>query len=81
MSKLDHLTPRERQIALQIAQGLKAAQITERLGITKRNYYGIRNRLMDKLGALCTADLVRMVTADAIAKSQALIDQHRDRAW
>ncbi|CAN7554795.1 PAS and helix-turn-helix domain-containing protein [Pseudorhodoferax sp. LjRoot39] len=57
------LTPREREIAAQVMQGLTAKEIGRVLGISHRTVEIYRARVMRKYGAGSTADLVhRLVT-------------------
>jgi PAS domain S-box-containing protein len=57
------LTPREREVAAQIMQGHTAKEIGRTLAISHRTVEIYRARLMRKVGAASTADLVhRLVT-------------------
>lgn len=57
------LTPREREIAAQVMQGLTAKEIGRALGISHRTVEIYRARVMRKYGAGSTAELVhRLVT-------------------
>nr|WP_145545754.1 PAS and helix-turn-helix domain-containing protein [Variovorax boronicumulans] len=57
------LTPREREIAAQVMQGLTAKEIGRVLGISHRTVEIYRARVMRKYGAGSTAELVhRLVT-------------------
>ena len=57
------LTPREREIAAQVMQGLTAKEIGRVLGISHRTVEIYRARVMRKYGAGSTADLVhRLIT-------------------
>ena len=51
-------TPREREIAAQLIEGATSKQIGRRLGISPRTVDVYRARLMRKLGAATTAELV-----------------------
>lgn len=53
------LTAREREIAALLVQGLTSKQIGRRLGISPRTVDVYRARLMRKLGAATTPDLVQ----------------------
>lgn len=61
----DHLTPREREVLEQIAQGASNKEAGRHLGISPRTIEVHRARIMEKLGARNTADLVRIVYSDA----------------
>ncbi|KAA8607675.1 LuxR family transcriptional regulator [Salipiger aestuarii] len=56
-----NLTPREREIAPLIGQGLTSKQIGERLGISHRTVETHRARLMKKFGVHNTAELVSQI--------------------
>lgn len=53
------LTPREREIAALLIEGLTSKQIGKRLGVSPRTVDVYRGRLMQKHGASTTAELVR----------------------
>ena len=55
------LTPREREIAALLIEGLTSKQIGKRLTISPRTVDVYRGRLMQKHGASTTAELVRML--------------------
>ncbi len=55
------LTPREREIAPLIGQGLTSRMIGERLGISPRTVETHRARLMKKFGVSNTAELVSQI--------------------
>lgn len=55
------LTPREREIAPLIGQGLTSRMIGERLGISTRTVETHRARLMKKFGVKNTAELVSQI--------------------
>lgn len=58
------LTPRERQVLQLIADGQSNKEAGRELGISPRTIETHRARLMDKLGARNTADLMRIVLTD-----------------
>jgi FixJ family two-component response regulator len=55
------LTPREREVLSQIAEGVSNKEVGRRLGISPRTVEVHRARLMEKIGARNAADLVRIV--------------------
>lgn len=55
------LTPREREVLDEIIKGASSKETGRRLGISPRTVEVHRARIMDKLGARNTADLVRIV--------------------
>ena len=61
------LTPRERDVAALIADAASNKEAGRRLGISPRTVEVHRARIMTKLGAKNTADLVRIVLADSPA--------------
>ncbi|MEM9020359.1 MAG: LuxR C-terminal-related transcriptional regulator [Planctomycetota bacterium] len=58
---LDQLTPREREVAGLIAEGLLSKQIAGRLGCAEGTINLHRSHIMSKTGAQSVADVVRMV--------------------
>lgn len=60
----DQLTPREREVLVEIAQGASNKEAGRHLGISPRTIEVHRARIMEKLGARNTADLVRIVYSD-----------------
>ncbi len=58
------LTPRERQVLDEIANGASNKEVGRRLGISPRTVEVHRARIMTKLGARNAADLVRIVLGD-----------------
>jgi RNA polymerase sigma factor (sigma-70 family) len=59
--RLDALTPREREVMLQVAQGKTSREIAEDFGISHRTVETHRERLMAKLRMGSVADLTRFV--------------------
>ncbi|MEJ7687235.1 MAG: LuxR C-terminal-related transcriptional regulator [Variovorax sp.] len=57
------LTPREREVAAQVMQGLTSKQIGKALGISHRTVEIHRARLMRKYAAATTAELVQKLIA------------------
>ena len=57
------LTPREREIAALLIEGLTSKQIGKRLAISPRTVDVYRARLMRKVGAATTPDLVHKLLA------------------
>jgi DNA-binding CsgD family transcriptional regulator len=55
-----HLTPREREVLVEITGGASNKQGAHRLGITTRTFESHRAQIMRKLGARNAADLVRI---------------------
>ncbi|MDQ0512605.1 response regulator transcription factor [Ancylobacter amanitiformis] len=60
----DLLTPREREVLVQIASGASNKEAGRLLGISPRTIEVHRARIMEKLGAKNAADLVRIVLKD-----------------
>lgn len=58
---LDSLSRREAEVADLIMQGLRTADIAERLGLSPRTVEMHRTRLLRRLGARTTAEAVRIV--------------------
>ncbi|WP_460447920.1 response regulator transcription factor [Alsobacter sp. SYSU BS001988] len=60
----EQLTPREREVLERIALGASNKEAGRQLGISPRTIEVHRARIMEKLGARNTADLVRIVYSD-----------------
>jgi two-component system response regulator FixJ len=58
------LTPREREVLERIAMGASNKEAGRQLGISPRTIEVHRARIMEKIGAKNTADLVRLVYSD-----------------
>jgi FixJ family two-component response regulator len=58
-TRLDQLTPREREVLEQAALGLHAKEIARKLGISARTVEVHKTRVMAKLGVRNVAELVR----------------------
>jgi FixJ family two-component response regulator len=61
------LTCREREVLSQVARGASNKEAGRRLGISPRTVEVHRARIMDKLGAKNTADLIRIVLSETSA--------------
>lgn len=59
--RVEALTPREREVAGQVAKGRLNREIAEQLGISERMVKMHRQSIMEKLNVQTTADLVRRV--------------------
>ena len=59
-SRLDNLTPREREVMTLVVTGLLNKQIAGRLGISEGTVKFHRGRVMEKLGARSVAELVKI---------------------
>lgn len=68
-TRLASLTPRERQVLEHMLAGRTSREIAAALGGSHRTMEIHRGRVMTKLGAATTADLVRMTLQDAPAPS------------
>ena len=58
---LDSLSPRETEVADLIIEGLKTAEIAERLDLSPRTVEMHRARLLRRLGARTSAEAVRII--------------------
>jgi len=63
------LTPREREVLTQIAEGASNKEVGRRLGISPRTVEVHRARLMGKIGARNAADLVRIVLSSGDSRA------------
>lgn len=61
-SRMDSLTPREREIMVMVADGKASKVIALDLGISERTVELHRSRIMKKMSARSVADLVRMIS-------------------
>lgn len=59
--RLERLTPREREVMLEVAKGKTSKEIAEELGISHRTVETHRERIMAKLRMRSVADLTRFV--------------------
>lgn len=71
VSRLETLTPRERQVLRLVSEGLTSKAIADRLGISARTVDIYRANIMDKMHARNAVDLVRMVL---LAGESALVE-------
>ena len=55
------MTPREREVLTQLAEGASNKEVGRHLGISPRTVEVHRARIMEKIGARNAADLVRIV--------------------
>jgi RNA polymerase sigma factor (sigma-70 family) len=62
-SRLDRLTPRERDVLDLVVQGLSQRDIAARLGISPRTVEVYKARMMEKLQCRSIADVVRLAIA------------------
>jgi FixJ family two-component response regulator len=60
-ARFETLTPREREVSREVAEGRLNKQIAERLGTSEKTIKVHRARVMEKLGARSVAELVRIV--------------------
>jgi two-component system response regulator FixJ len=68
----DKLTPRERDVLVQIVEGASNKQAGRLLGISSRTVEVHRARILEKVGAKSAADLIRIVlSGEYAAKSKA----------
>jgi two-component system response regulator FixJ len=61
--RLDRLTPRERDVARLLAQGMQNRQIATALGISPRTVEVYKARMMEKLDCRNLADVLRVTGA------------------
>ncbi len=61
LRRLDSLTPREREVMALVVDGRHNKAIAQELGISQRTVESHRSRVMTKMGATSTPDLVRTV--------------------
>jgi DNA-binding CsgD family transcriptional regulator len=63
---VSELTPREREVAVLVADGASSKEAGRRLGISPRTVELHRAHIMEKLGARNAADLVRIVLSGSL---------------
>lgn len=61
--RIEQLTPREREILLLVARGLRSKQIAADLGISLKTVEEYRSRILDKMQVSSSCELVGVVTA------------------
>jgi two-component system response regulator FixJ len=64
---VESLTPREREVLARVIAGASNKEAGRKLGISPRTVEAHRARIMDKLGAKNTADLVRIAVAQRVS--------------
>ena len=69
-SRLDSLTPREREVLLLVAEGRKNREIAEDLGISPRTVETHRERVMAKLRTKTVAGLTRFVLEQGLLEDR-----------
>ena len=69
-ARLAKLTPREFEVFRLVIAGLLNKQICEELGVTLRTIKGHRGRVMQKIGVVSVADLVRLAQKAGVAPAQ-----------
>jgi len=68
-SRLESLTPREREVMALVVEGRPNKVIATRLGLSTRTVEVHRAKSMEKMGASSLADLVRMAIACGVTKA------------
>jgi two-component system response regulator FixJ len=63
---LKELSPREREVLARVASGASSKEVGRILGISPRTVEVYRSRLMEKLGAKNTADLIRIALTQGV---------------
>jgi RNA polymerase sigma factor (sigma-70 family) len=71
-SRLDRLTPRERDVLDLLVQGLSQRDIAARLGISPRTVEVYKARMMEKLQCRSIADVVRLAITGASTSQKAI---------
>jgi len=61
--RIEQLTPREREILLLVARGLRSKQIAADLGISLKTVEEYRSRILDKMQVSSSCELAGVVTA------------------
>ena len=65
----DPLTPRERQVLQQVAEGRSSKEIASQMGLTAKTAESYRARIMDKLNIHDTAGLVRYAIRQGLVQA------------
>ena len=79
VTSLHLLTGRERDVLGLLAYGASNKEAGRRLGISPRTIEVHRARIMDKLGARNSADMMRIVLSDSKVRTRTVEIQRRDR--
>lgn len=66
VSRLERLTPRQREVLQLVAEGLTTREIAGRLGISEKTVEVHRSHLMDRVGIRDIAGLVRFAVAEGV---------------
>ena len=75
-ARLSGLTPREREVAVEVAAGRNAAEIGRRLGLSRRTVEMHRLRAMRRLGVRSSTGLTRVIME---GRAAGLVDERSDR--
>lgn len=67
-SRVDSLTPREREVLLRVAKGLTNREVAEEFGISPRTVETHRERVMSKLRIRTVAGLTRFVVENELSE-------------
>ena len=68
-SRVESLTPREREVMAQVITGLLNKQIAKKLGITEATVKLHRGKVMEKTGVASSADLVRLCERAGLSRT------------
>mgnify|MGYP005853936359 FL=1 len=69
-SRVDSLTPREREVLLRVAKGLTNREVAEEFGISPRTVETHRERVMSKLRIRTVAGLTRFVVENELSEEE-----------
>ena len=67
-SRVESLTPREREVLLRVAKGLTNREVAEEFGISPRTVETHRERVMSKLRIRTVAGLTRFVVENELGE-------------